>query len=113
MILWIDAQLSPHLAPWIATTFGVESRALRDLGLHSAKDPRIFHAAREAEAVVMTKDSDFLLLLDRLGPPPAVLWVTCGNTSTAHLKRVLQGSLPKALDLLRRGERLVEIGDAR
>ena len=113
MILWIDAQLSPHLAPWIAATFGIESHALRDVGLHGAKDLRIFHAAREAKAMVMTKDSDFLLLLDRLGPPPAILWVTCGNTSNAHLKQALQESLPKALDLLRRGERLVEISDAR
>lgn len=113
MILWIDAQLSPALAPWIAATFGIESCAVRDVGLRGAKDLRIFHAAREAQAIVMTKDSDFLLLLDRLGPPPAILWVTCGNTSTAHLKQVLQGSLPKALDLLRRGERLVEISDAR
>ncbi len=43
---------------------------MRDVGLHRAKDSRIFHAAREAKAVVMTKDSDFLLLLDQLGPPP-------------------------------------------
>ncbi len=113
MILWIDAQLSPQLASWIATTFGIESRAVRDVGLHGAKDLRIFQAAREAQAVVMTKDSDFLTLLDRLGPPPAIVWVTCGNTSNAHLKQILQGSLPKALSLLRQGEPLVEISDAR
>ena len=111
MIIWIDAQLSPSLSQWLAGTFGVESRAIRDLGLQGAKDSKIFQVARDAQVVVMTKDSDFLTLLDRLGPPPQILWITCGNTSNAHLKNVLQASLPKALDLLRRGEPLVEIGD--
>ena len=111
MIIWIDAQLSPALAPWIKATFGIESHAVREFGLHRAKDPPIYQAARDAEAVVMTKDSDFLVLLDRFGPPPQILWITCGNTSNARLKEVLKASLPRAIDLLRRGERLVEISD--
>jgi predicted nuclease of predicted toxin-antitoxin system len=112
LIIWIDAQLSPALAPWITATFGVEGHAVRELGLHRAKDPPIFQAARDAEAVVMTKDSDFLVLLDRFGPPPQILWITCGNTSNARLKEVLRASLPRAVDLLGQGERLVEISDA-
>ena len=111
MIIWIDAQLSPALAPWITATFGIESRAVRDLELHRAKDPPIFQAARGAEVVVMTKDSDFLVLLDRFGPPPQVLWITCGNTSNTRLKEILGASLPQAVELLRQGERLVEISD--
>jgi predicted nuclease of predicted toxin-antitoxin system len=59
--------------------------------------------------VIMTKDSDFVRILDEQGPPPQVIWVTCGNTSNARLKRVLTTTLPKALDLLQAGERLVEI----
>jgi len=113
LIIWIDAQLSPALASWIPTNFGIECQPVRELGLLGAKDRQIFQAARDAEAVVvMTKDSDFLVLLDRLGPPPQILWITCGNTSNAHLKEILKGSLPRALDLLRQGERLVEISDA-
>jgi predicted nuclease of predicted toxin-antitoxin system len=112
LIIWIDAQLSPALAPWITATFGIESHAVREFGLHRAKDRPIFQAARDADAVVMTKDSDFLVLLDRFGPPPQVLWITCGNTSNNRLKEVLKASLPQAIDLLRQGERLVEISDA-
>jgi predicted nuclease of predicted toxin-antitoxin system len=37
----------------------------------------------------MTKDSDFVALLDRFGPPPQVIWITCGNTSNARLKEIL------------------------
>jgi predicted nuclease of predicted toxin-antitoxin system len=112
LIIWIDAQLSPALAAWLTETFGIESHAVKELGLHTAKDSPIFHAARDAEGVVvMSKDSDFLLLLDRFGPPPQILWITCGNTSNARLKQILRASLPRALDLLRQGERLVEISD--
>jgi len=94
LIVWIDAQLSPYLAPWLSSECGVEARAVR-----------------EADAVVLTKDRDFILLLELLGPPPQVLWLTIGNTSNAHLRKVLSNNLSPALDLLRRGESLVEIAD--
>lgn len=113
MILWIDAQLSPAIAPWINATFDIQAHAVRDLGLRDAKDLQIFRAAREKKAVVMTKDADFLVLLDQHGPPPQILWVTCGNTSNARLKEVLLKGLPVAIQLLRQGERLIEISDAR
>ena len=113
MILWIDAQLSPALARWISDTFGVVAYAVRDLGLREAKDLAIFHAAREAGTVVMSKDSDFVLLLERFGPPPQILWVTCGNTSNTRLREVLLKSFPEGGARLEQGEPLVEISDAR
>jgi predicted nuclease of predicted toxin-antitoxin system len=109
MIIWIDAQFSPVIAVWLSSTFSVEAIAVRDLQLRDAKDAEIFNAARLGNAVVMTKDSDFLLLLDRLGPPPQVIWVTCGNTSNARLKEILTAVFPKAIELLEAGEALVEI----
>lgn len=112
MTIWLDAQLPPSAAAWIESTFGVECRAVRELGLRDAKDPSIFLAARDAGAVVMTKDQDFVELLKRLGPPPMVIWVTCGNTSNARLREILARLLPSALRLIESGESLVEIGDA-
>ncbi len=109
--IWIDAQLSPGLARWIRETFGIDARAVRDVGLRNAKDPVIFKAAREAGVVVMSKDEDFRSLVERPGPPPQVLWVTCGNTSNARLREILMKSLPAAVELLQRGEPLVEISD--
>jgi predicted nuclease of predicted toxin-antitoxin system len=79
----------------------------------SAKDARIFSAAREAGAIVMTKDRDFVDLLERHGPPPQVIWITCGNTSNRAMRQILSSSLPSALDLIGRGESLIEIGDAK
>ena len=111
MILWLDAQLPPSAAAWITATFGIAAHAVRDLGLRDAKDPPIFQAARAAGAVVRTKDSDFVEMLQRLGPPPKVLWVTCGNTSNARLRDILSQALPAAVARLEGGESLVEIGD--
>ena len=51
----------------------IDTHAVRDLGLRDAKDPVIFKAARDAGVVIMSKDEDFRLLVERLGPPPQVL----------------------------------------
>ena len=76
MRIWVDAQMSPAIATWISSNYAVSAVAIRDLGLRDAEDKEIFETARQEKAVVMTKDSDFVLLLDRLGPPPQVIWVT-------------------------------------
>ena len=62
---------------------------------------------------MMTKDRDFVELLERLGPPPKVIWITVGNTSNQNLKRILSATLPDALTILEAGECLVEISEAR
>ena len=111
MIVWIDAQLSPALAPWLTKEFGTESYSVRHLNLLRAKDPSIFFAAREANVTVMTKDIDFILLQERLGAPPAILWVRCGNTSNAYLKQVLRRTFSDACKMIEAGEILVEITD--
>ena len=113
--LWIDAQLSPALAPFVNERFGeplgIEASSVKRLGLSDASDDAIFAAARAAEAVVLTKDADFAVMLERGGPPPRVIWVTLGNTSNARMREVLAASLPNAFALLRSGEALVEIGE--
>jgi len=109
MTIWIDAQISPSIAFWIQENFEIEAFALRDIGLRDAEDKEIFDKAREVGAVVMTKDSDFVSLLDRFGSPPKIIWITCGNTSNASLKLVLDKTLTQAMDLLNGGENIVEI----
>ena len=109
MTIWIDAQLSPAIAKWITESFSVQAVALRDLGLRDAADRQIFAAAQQAGSVVMTKDSDFVELVNRYGAPPQVIWLTCGNTSNARLKQILTKTLPQAIALLDAGEPLVEI----
>jgi predicted nuclease of predicted toxin-antitoxin system len=110
VIVWTDAHLSPALAPWLQATFGVEAAPLRKLGLRDAEDLAIFQAARAIGAVLMTKDIDFVDLVARHGPPPQILWLTCGNTTNAALRVILSAAWPHAAELLASGEPLVEIG---
>lgn len=109
MKIWIDAQLSPDIAKWIRFRFAIETVPVRELGLRDAKDIEIFRAARQEGIVVLSKDGDFPHLLSQHGPPPKVLWLTCGNTSNARLQEILAHSLTKALALLEEGEDLVQI----
>ena len=111
MKIWIDAQLPPTLANWLTETFDLEAEALRDLGLRDAEDMEIFEAAREEFAVIMTKDSDFIDLVCRLGSPPQILWLTCGNVTNRNLRQLLMATLPDALKQLRQGEMMVEISN--
>lgn len=111
MIVWIDAHLSPAISTWLSSTFAVTAFALRDLGLRDAEDLEIFAAAKAENAVLMTKDSDFVDLSNRLGAPPQIIWLTCGNTSNMRLREILLSTLPDAIALLQAGERLIEIRD--
>lgn len=108
MTIWIDAQFSPAIATWINDNFSVQAFAVRDVGLRDAEDIDIFLAAKQADVIVMTKDRDFADLLDRLNPPPKIIWITCGNTSNARLKQILTENLSEALSILV-NEDLVEI----
>jgi predicted nuclease of predicted toxin-antitoxin system len=59
----------------------------------------------------MTKDSDFVDLVERLEAPPQIIWLTCGNTSNDRLREILSSTLADALELLGSGEELVEISE--
>jgi predicted nuclease of predicted toxin-antitoxin system len=109
MIVWVDAQLPPQIAAWMCDRFGVDALAVRDLGLRDASDESIYRMGRDAQAVVMTKDSDFCDLAERLGSPPQVLWLTCGNTSNTRLREILSATFDDARRLLARGDAIVEI----
>jgi predicted nuclease of predicted toxin-antitoxin system len=112
VIFWLDAQLPPGLADWLATQYGVQAQPLRQLGLLYARDTDIFAAARAAGAVLVSKDIDFVDLVQRRGTPPQLLWVTCGNSSKGRLREVFAATFPRALRLLAEGRPIVEIADA-
>jgi predicted nuclease of predicted toxin-antitoxin system len=107
--IWVDAQLSPLIAQWLSSTYAVEAVAVRDLRLRDARDRDIFLSAREAKAIILTKDRDMADLVTQLGSPPHILWLTCGNTSNSRLKTILTKAWPIAENLLKAGEKIVEI----
>jgi predicted nuclease of predicted toxin-antitoxin system len=110
MKLWLDAQLPPALADWINDQgLDVQATPVRELGLRDALDQQIFDQARRAKALVMTKDRDFITLLDQYGPPPQVIWLRIGNSSNQNLRAALTITLSAALEQLRSGAAWVEV----
>ena len=108
--VWVDAQIAPALAMWLRDELGIEAVAVRDLGLRDAEDREIFERARAARAIVLSKDSDFVDLVAHFGPPPQIVWLTCGNTTNAYLRTLLTVMWPRVAKLLAANEPLVEIG---
>lgn len=111
MKFWLDAQLPPSMAVWLKEKYSVEANALRDLGLRDASDVEIFEAARCPGIVIVTKDRDFLELVQRMGTPPQILWLTCGNLTNRHLRHLFDHTFSQAIQLLDEGEPVVEVGD--
>lgn len=111
--IWLDAQLPPALALWLRESYGVRALSMRELGLRDADDVQIFNEAKKRGCVLISKDSDFVDLVQRLGPPPQLIWVTCGNVTNANLKEIFSAVFKQALDLLAGGETIVEIGRPR
>lgn len=110
MKFWVDPQLPPALATWLAERFKVDALSLRDIGLRDAPDMEIFRAAQQAGIVVISKDSDFVELVSRYGTPPQLVWVTCGNVSNRSLMIVFEASFSETQRLLESGESIVELG---
>jgi len=108
--VWIDAQLSPALAPWLARQFEVEAQAVRGSRSPGREGPAdLLRCTRGGRGHPVTKDADFVRLQERHGPPPSILWLTAGNTSNVRLHELLLATWPRAIRLLEAGERLVEL----
>jgi predicted nuclease of predicted toxin-antitoxin system len=110
-VVWLDAQLPPAMARWLRQAHGVDAWHVEDVEQLEADDSEIFSAARTGRAAVLvTKDDDFVQLVERLGPPPQVVWVTCGNMRNAELRAIVLDAWPRIATLLASGEPLVELG---
>jgi len=104
----IDAQLPPALARWI-TEQGHNAVHVFDLGFHTTTDSFIWDHARKSNAVVVSKDEDFV---DRWLLKPegvALVWIRRGNCSNEALVRWLTPLWPDIITRLTQGEKLVEL----
>lgn len=109
--IWVDAQLPPGIATWLAERFDVEARPVRALFLKDSSDVALFDAALSNDAIVLTKDSDFWELSKQRSLVPGIIWLRFGNTTNRRLREILALSLSEALARLDAGERIVQIFD--
>lgn len=77
----------------------------------SASDREVWNEALEREAVIVTKDEDFVTIgrAQPNEPVPAIVWIRIGNCSRKALLESLLPLLPTVVELLEAGERIVEI----
>lgn len=112
MIFLVDAQLPPALARALSE-LGHDAIHVMDIGLDTASDRTIWKQAVERGAVIITKDEDFVGSgPDRFGvPAPPVVWIRFGNVSRKALLQRFLPLLPKVIELIGKGEAVVEIRD--
>lgn len=104
----IDAQLPPALADQLHGV-GHDANHVARLGLGGATDAAIWAEARARNAVLVSKDEDFvsLAIADLTGPQ--FVWVRLGNTTNAALWRAFEPALGELISALDQGDRVVEI----
>jgi predicted nuclease of predicted toxin-antitoxin system len=104
----VDAQLPPALARHLAAE-GHDAEHVADIGLGGAQDQAIWEYAARVGAVIVSKDEDFAqrTFLDQGGPP--VVWIRLPNTRKREFLLWFEPMLPRIIEALKRGERLIEI----
>ena len=99
MKLLLDANISWKLINTLTPVFGECSHVDSiDLTI-PAKDEDIWNYAKENGYIIITKDNDFLDLLELKGFPPKVVLIKTGNNSSKILSELLIGAKAKIEDL--------------
>lgn len=104
----IDAQLPPALSDWLEKR-GHEAEHVYDALPANAPDAAIVARARDTGAALVSKDGDFLDLLD--GPnAPQLVWMRIGNTSNPALFAMLEKVWARVEQELAAGRMVIEVG---
>ena len=104
----VDEQLPPALAAMFVE-FGCAAQHVRDIGLGGLDDDFVWQHALANNAIMVTKDADFVIRRSLYPDGPAVVWLRLGNTRKLVLLATVKQALPEILDALNRGERLVQL----
>ena len=108
--IWTDTNISPAIAKWLNEEFYVNATSFYKLNFHTETDYNIFMEAKANDVIFITKDKDYKKLLLTFKVPPYIILIKSGNLSNADLKKLLQQSLQKCLDLiLKHNYHIVEI----
>jgi len=109
MKVLIDENLSRFLADLLADVLP-EITHVSELSLESKDDNTVFAVARNRGFdVVLTKDSDFVENVGRMGSPPKVIWVRLGNVSTSSVAKALRQALPQIVSFHNSDHLILEI----
>lgn len=88
MRLLLDQNISFRVVRKIVSHFP-EASQVRLLGLEDFPDRKIWEYAKENGYVVVTFDADFYELSKLYGPPPKIVWLRTGNTTSDYIAQLL------------------------
>jgi predicted nuclease of predicted toxin-antitoxin system len=104
----IDAQLPPLLVRVIVEA-GYSAEHVEDAGLRHANDRDIWEYAVRQQAVIVTKDEDFVELFRRQSSGPVIVWLRIGNAANTALLAWFLRILPAIVVRVEAGDRLIEV----
>ncbi len=105
----VDEQLPTALARWIVAQ-GHEAEHVLDIGLGGASDATIWFHATKTNAIILTKDQDFVLLA-KVDSSVGVVWLRSGNRPRKVLLEQMEIVFKDICDALASGEKIVEVGE--
>jgi predicted nuclease of predicted toxin-antitoxin system len=104
----IDAQLPPGLAVHLRER-GHLAEHVNRVRLGGTSDRAIWNHAKRQQAILITKDEDFLALSRGDPSGPQIVWIRIGNISNDALWRRIGPVIDEVIGALEAGERVVEI----
>ena len=109
--LLFDQNLSRHLVSEFVDDFPGSGHVLM-LGLATASDQAVWQFAGAQDFIVVSKDDDFNDLARLLGPPPKVIHIALGNSTTEDVAKTIRASLDAIHDFGASDEALLVVGAA-
>lgn len=104
----VDANLPPALAEWLRSQGHFAVHAI-DVGLASSPDRAVWAWAKSNQAIIVSKDEDFVMLRIHDPAGPTVLWIRFGNCSRHHVIARMAAHWTAISDALLRGEGVIEV----
>jgi predicted nuclease of predicted toxin-antitoxin system len=104
----VDAQLPPALAIWLREA-GHDAQHVQDVNLREAEDTPIWRYALDHQAILITKDEDFIERAKQTKQAPVIVWLRLGNASNRALQKWFMPQLPQIIEWIEQGVRVLEI----
>lgn len=99
--IWLDTNLSPILAKWIAGHAGKLVKSAYSLNLHGLADIQVYEMAKQqGNVILISKDADFTELISRLGSPPELISIKIGNCDNRSLWNYIKPHITEAINIL-------------
>ena len=99
--IWLDTQISPIIAKWMADYTGFEVKSSYALSMNSMSDMDIYQRAKNiGNVIIISKDADFSELIIRLGAPPKLINLKIGNCNNQTLWQLMKPRINEIVTIL-------------